>query len=151
MPKSMSFTLSSVVDHDVFRLQVAMDNAVGVDVFERTEHADGDADGAILREAAFVEDLAQKAAVAPLHDHVNAGALFAAENAHDHGVVQFFADAGFALKAIEEDGVGFEIGMRNFERDDFVVTEVGGAVDGSHAAAGNWRVDAIRIEFFAGF
>ena len=64
------------VDHDVFRLEVAVDDAIGMDVVERLEHFDGDADGAVLRHTAFVEDLAQQPALAPLHDHVNAGALF---------------------------------------------------------------------------
>ncbi len=31
------------------------------------------------------------------------------------GVVELFADAGFALEAVEEDGVGFHVGVRNLE------------------------------------
>ena len=143
--------LSLVVDHDVFRFQVAVDNAVGVDVFEGVENTDGDADGALLGDAAFVEDLAQQAALAPLHDHVDAGALLAAVDAHDLGVVEFFADAGFALKAVEEDGVGFQVGVGNFEGDDAVIPQVGGAVDGGHSAAGDRRLDAVGIDLRTGF
>ena len=98
MPKSMSLMWSFVVDHDVFRLQVAMDDAVGVDVVESLENAVGDADGAVLGKSALVHDLAQQAALAPLHDHVDAGALFAAKDAHDVGVVEPFADAASRLK-----------------------------------------------------
>ena len=38
MPKSMSFTLSAAVHHDVFGFQVAMNHAVGMDVFERLQY-----------------------------------------------------------------------------------------------------------------
>ena len=79
------------------------------------QHLDGDANGAILRHAAFGEDVAQQPAFAPLHHHVDARAFLAAVDAHHHGVIQLFADGGFALEAIEEDGVGFHVGVRNLQ------------------------------------
>ena len=91
-----------VVDHDVFRLQVAVDDAVGVDVVERLKNAEGDVDGAVMGNAALVENLAQKAALAPLHDHVDTRTLFAAIDAHYVWVVKLFADAGLALEAVGE-------------------------------------------------
>ena len=127
-----------------------MHDAVGMDVFERFKHADGDAEAALLGDAAFGENLAQQASVAPLHDHVHAGAFLTAEDAHDLGVVKLFANLRFALEAIEEEGIGFKVGVGDFERDDAVISQVGGAVDGGHAAAGNGRVDAVGIDLGAG-
>ena len=61
------------------------------------------------------------------------------------------ADAGLALETVEEDGVGFDIGVRNLEGDDAVVAQVGGAVDGGHSAAGYGGLDAVGIELGTGF
>ncbi len=100
---------------------------------------------------ALVQDLAQQAAFAPLHHHVDAGALLAAEDAHHLGMIELFADAGLALEAVEEDGIGFQVGVGNLEGDDAVVAQVGGAVDGGHAAAGDWRFNAVGVDLRAGF
>ena len=76
MPKSMSLILSLFVDHDVFRLQVAVDDTIGMDVVEGLENANGDADGAVLGMRPSSRMCAQQAAFAPLHHHVNAGTVF---------------------------------------------------------------------------
>jgi len=107
-------------------------------------------DGALLRDAAFGEDVAEKPAGDPLHNHVHPGAFFSAEDTHDFGVVEFFADSGFPFEAVEEDGIGFEIGVGNFKGDDAVVTGVDGAIDGGHAAAGDRGFDDVRVELRAG-
>ena len=60
------------------------------------------------------------------------------------------ADRPFALKAVEEDGIGFHIGMGNFEGDGAIVVQVRSAVNGSHAAARNRRIDAVEIDLAAG-
>ena len=44
-----------VVDHDVFRFEVAVHDAVGVDVIEGVENADGDADGAVMGDVCLLE------------------------------------------------------------------------------------------------
>ena len=66
-------------------------------------------------------------------------------------MVELFADARLALKAIEEDRVGFHVGMWNLERHDAVVARVGGAVDGRHAAARHWRFNAVGVDLRTGF
>ena len=128
-----------------------MHHAIGVDVCQRLEHALGDADGAVVGKPALVENAAQRTALAPLHDHVNAGALFAAEHAHDVGVVETFTDACFALEAIGKERIGFHVGMGNLQGHSAVVAQVGGAIDGSHAAARDHRIDAVGINLRAGF
>src|ERR1700677_2073699 len=128
-----------------------MYDAVRVDVFECVEHAQGDVNGAFLSDAAFIENFAQQTAVAPLHDHVNAGAGFTAKYAHDLGMVELFANGGFALKAVEEDGVGFEVRVWNLKGDGAVVAGVDGAVDRGHTAAGHRSFDAVPVDLRAGF
>ena len=122
-----------------------------VNVFERFQHFDGDADGAVLRHAAFVEDCAQQRAVAPLHHHVDARPLLSAVDAHDHGMVELLADVRLALEAIEEDGVGFHVRVRNLQGDDAVVARIYGAKDRCHAAPRYRRFDAVGIDLRAGF
>jgi hypothetical protein len=97
-------------------------------------------------DGAFIENFAQQAAIAPLHHHINAGALLAAEDAHHFGMVELFADAGFALKTVKEDGIGFQIRMGNFEGNDAVVARVDSAIDGCHAAACDRRHNAVRVD-----
>ena len=76
---------------------------------------------------------------------------FATEDPHHIGVVEPFADGGFALKSVEENRIGFHVGMGNLERDDAVVAEVGGAEDRGHAAAGDGRIDAVGIDLRSRF
>ena len=77
-------------------------------------------------EAAFVEDLAQQTALAPLHDHVDPGTLLAAKDLHDVGMVEPFTDGPLALEAVKENGIGFHVGMGNFQGDGAVVALVRG-------------------------
>ena len=65
-------------------------------------------------------------------------------------MIELFADAGLALEAVEEDGVGFHIGMRNLQRHLAAVARVRGAVDGSHAAAGNRLFNAVVVDLGTG-
>src|SRR5208337_1684513 len=139
-----------LVDQDVFRFQVAMHHAVSVDVGQSLEHALGNVDGAVLREPALVENAAQQTALAPLHDHVYAGAFFAAKHTHDIGVVEARTDGGLALEAIGKKRIGFHVGMGNLQGNGAIVAQVGGAVDGSHAAARNHGIDAVGINVGAG-
>ncbi len=151
MPKSMSLMLSSRVDHDVFRLQVAVDNAVGVKVVERFQNAQRMRMARSRRQLALlVEDLAQQAAFDPLHDHVDLAAVVVGEDLHHAGMVHHLADFFFAAKAVEESGIAFNFGMRNLDGDGAAGIEIGGAEDRRHAAAGSQSFDAVVIELIAG-
>ena len=123
-----------IVDHDVFRLEVAVHHAIRVNVVEGFKSLDGDADSAVLGNSAQVEDAAQETALAPLHDHVNTRALVAAKDVHDIGMVQPFANGRLALEAVEEDGIGFHVGVGNLERNRASIARVAGAVDRGHPA-----------------
>ena len=66
-------------------------------------------------------------------------------------MVESFADAGLALEAIEEDGIGFHIGVGNLQGHHPVVAHIRGAKDGCHPAAGNGRLDAVIVDLRTGF
>ena len=66
-------------------------------------------------------------------------------------MVEPLADGGFALEAIEEDGIGFHVGVGNLEGHAAAVARIGGAVNGGHPAARHLRIDAVRIELLSRF
>ncbi|MGA3100880.1 MAG: hypothetical protein ABSD61_03365 [Terracidiphilus sp.] len=112
---------------------------------ESLENLDGDADGALLRHPALIENLAQETAVTPFHDHINAGAAIPSVNLHHVGMAKACADLRFALEAVGEDGIGFHVGMGNLESNGAAVARIGCAKDRGHAALGDGRVDAVGI------
>ena len=65
-------------------------------------------------------------------------------------MIELFADRFFAPEAVEKQRVGFHFGMRNFESHDRGSTQVSGAVNGGHPAAGNKFFDAVMVELIAG-
>jgi len=73
-------------------------DSIGVDVVQSIQDIDRNADGAVMVNPAFIKNLAQRAAFAPLHNQVVAGTPFAAQDAHQLRMVQPFADASLALK-----------------------------------------------------
>ncbi len=140
-----------VVDHDVFGLEVAVDDAVGVDVFERVGDAEGEFGGALGRELAeLVEDAAEELAFDPLHDHVGLRLAGGGEDLHDAGVVEAGADVGFALEALVGGGVALDAGVGHLDGDLCAGDEVGGAEDGGHAAGGDEAVEPVVVELVAG-
>lgn len=60
-------------------------------------------------------------------------------------MAELLANPTFTLKAIEQDGVGFQVGMGDLERNGAVVAGINGAVDGSHTAARHRRLNAVRV------
>ena len=127
------------VDHDVFGLQIAMHHAVAVDVIQRVADRDGDLDGALGRQHSclLMQNLAQQAALHPLHHHVDPAAVAVRQHFHDAGMIQLFADLGLALEAVEEHRVGFHLRMRDLDGDLAAVAHIGGAKNRGHAAAGD--------------
>jgi len=101
-------------------------------------------------DAALIEDMPQQAPFAPFHDHVDAGAFFTAKDAHHHGMLQAFADGSLALKAVEEDRIGLHVGVGNLEGESAAIAQIGGLVNGGHAAARNLRVDAVGVDLGPG-
>ena len=98
----------------------------------------------------FVEDLAEQAAVDPLHDHVDAAAIVVGEDFHHAGMVERLADFGFALEAVVEGGIALDFRVGNLYRDLAAVAQISGAKNGCHAAAGDEAFNSVMIELIAG-
>jgi hypothetical protein len=65
-------------------------------------------------------------------------------------MVEFAADIGFAMEAVEEKGIALEFRVRNLEGDDAPVAQIRGPKNSGHAASGNQAVDAVVVELIAG-
>ena len=99
---------SSAIHHDVFGLQIAMDDAVAVDVVQRIADAQRDSYGALRRKfLLLVEDFAQQPAIDPFHHHVDLAAVAVGVHLHHAGMIEGLADILLAMKAVEEDRVAF--------------------------------------------
>ena len=66
-------------------------------------------------------------------------------------MIHHSADLGLALEAVEQHRLAFHLGMRNLDRHLFAVVQIGGAKDGSHAAAGHDGVNPVMVQGIADF
>ena len=66
------------------------------------------------------------------------------------GVIDARADLAFALKAVIECGVAFDLRMRNLDGDRSAGGRVMRAVDRSHAAGGDEMVEHVLVQVIAG-
>ncbi len=122
-------------DHDVRRLQVAMDDPLGVGRLESVGDLQRDAQGLFERESTSPETRGQILALGQLHgDEVGPAVVAHLVDAGDVGMVQGGEHLGLALEAGEPLGVLGEGGRQHLDR--HLATELGvlGAVDLSHAA-----------------
>jgi hypothetical protein len=138
-------------DHDVFGLEVAMYNAVAMNVSKSFADTYGDADSALCRQLSpFAEDLSKEAPFDPLHDHVELATGLVVVDLHYSRVVERLADGFLTMEAVKENGVHLHFGVRDFYGDLAAVTDVGSAKDRSHAATGDYGFNLVVIELFAG-
>ena len=94
--------------------------------------------------------MAQQAPLHPFQHHVKAAAILLGEDLNDLGMVQGGANRFLPLKAVEEDRVAFHLEVREFDGYDTVGGQIGGAINGGHAAGGDDAIDPVVIEHFAG-
>ena len=128
-----------------------MHDAVSVDVIEYVQNAQGDAQGSLRREFLFpIEDLAQQAAIHPLHDHVDLAAVLVGEDFHDAGMVHGFADLFFAAETIEKGRITLHFRVGDLDGDLAPCGQVGAAKNGGHSAASGQSVNLVVIELLAG-
>ena len=138
-------------DHDVLGLEVAVDDAVVVQVGERVGDGDGQRDGGLAGQAALsAETVAQQLAVDVLHGEVEAALLARLEDLDDGGVVQALADLFLALEALVEDHVARVLQMRHLERDRVAVLEIARPEDGGHAATRDDVEHLVLVDGLAG-
>ena len=138
------------VDHDVFRLQIAVHYPVAVNVLQRIADPERDPQRAFGGEfSLLVEDLTQQPAVNPLHDHVDPAAAILGHHLHNAGVIQLRADLLLPMEAVEENRVALHLRMRNLDGNRATGAQICTAKDRGHAAAGGDAFNAVVIELIA--
>jgi len=134
-------------EQHVFRLDVAMDDALVVRVLESGEYGADDLERFGRRQRSLAHELAQARAVDVLHDEVGARVDFAAlEHGHDVRMRQPAQRIRLAVEALEKLRIFGQLLGQDLERHGAAKAELGRAIDGSHAATAENLVDAVAIE-----
>ena len=149
-PKSVSLMTRSIAgQHDVRRLQVAVDDAAVVGVLQGRDDLQGQVEHLRPRQPApLAEDRLAIPAVDVLH-RVEEQPVVAAglEEMDDVGMVELPQGLDFALEPGDEDVVSGQVGVEHLDGDDGgrVVGPVG-AIDTAHRPAADFGVDHPRSE-----
>ena len=136
----------AVVQQDVLRLDVAVDDAVAVGVVERVGHFGGDADRVVHRQLLLAaEPVADRF---PLHvrHHVEEEAvrLAAVEERQDVRVLEIGGDLDLAQEPLGADDRR-QFRPEHLDGDVAVVLEVLRQVDGGHAARAELALEAVAV------
>src|SRR5271169_2642070 len=136
--------------HDVRRLQVAMDDALLMRLLQRLRDFRSDLQNLIKGQRTFRQALSQSLAFEILH-HQEVGAILRADvvKRADIGMLQRGNGFGLALHALFQFGVRGEMRRQNLDGNDAVEPGVLGAIDFAHAAYAEERLDFIGAEFSA--
>ena len=134
----------ALVDEDVLRLDVAMDDVARVRVVERRRDLPRDGDGVVDREIALaVEPVAERLALEEGHDVEQlAVGVARVEQRDDVRMAEPRGDLDLAQEALGPDGVG-ELGLEELDGDLATVAQVVGEIDGRHPAAADHALDAV--------
>ena len=129
---------------DVGGLQVAVDDALLVGLFQSLGDLAGDVDGLVDRQRPALQRLRQILAFDQFHDQEGAVVRgFEAEDRGDVGMVQRGQHLGFALEAGHAVAVGGEFGRQDLQGDIAVQLGVMGAVDFAHPALADYFGDPV--------
>src|SRR6185295_5236122 len=131
--------------HDVFRLDVAVDHASRVTVFERVGHLDSEVEDVAQQQRAVSNKAAQ---VGPLHDrhHKEERAFVLAEivDRDDRRVIHLRDQLSLSLEALL--GLGTQERRRNeLDRDVAVEKRIVSAINNAHAAAAQLGCNFISV------
>ena len=136
-------------DHDVARLEIAMDHAALVRRFERVHDLLADVRGVVRRQRSARDAIGQRLALDPLEDQV-AGfvpGLLEAMDGGDVGMVERGEQLGFALEAGELLGIARDLGGQRLDRNEPIELAIAGEVDHAHATAAELAFDDVVAEF----
>ena len=155
MPKSMTLTWPDGRQHDVGRLDVAVDDAGAVAVVERAQHVGRDRQRTLGQDLATVlgaaQDVAQRLALDVLHDDVGHVAavlvdrLAGVVDRDDRGVVERCGRLGLAAEAGLERVVGGEVAAKLLDGDGAAEAQVAADAYVGHAAASEQAAELIAL------
>jgi hypothetical protein len=144
IPKSA--TSACAGQQDVLRLDVAMNDAVGVRVPEGVGGLRGDAERVGERKLLLaVQPVAKRLPLDERHGEPEiAVGLAAVVHRQDVGMLEPSGETDLALEALGAEGVP-EVRMQHLEGDGPVVAEIVRQVDGRHAAVTELAVDGVAL------
>src|SRR5271156_4432051 len=122
--------------HHIRRLDVAVENAVGVSLRQAGAHLAGDVDGLARGKRSVADAICQRTALVEGHDDEN-GTIFSMLNAMDDadvGMVERGGGARLTQKRVHVMGSGGDRIREKLERYHAFQPEITGAVDNAHAA-----------------
>ena len=154
IPKSSNFVWAvpwrpapPVDEHDVARLDVAMDDPQPVGGGERIGEIDGVAQGLVEAEGPAREPIGERLPFAVLHhQEVDAVLVSHVVERADVRMVQRGDRPRLAIEALAPGGIGHVIGPRTLMATDSIEAPVEGAIDLAHAAAAERTSDLVRAE-----
>ena len=146
-PKSVTRGLPSLVEQDVGRLQVAVDHAALVGVFDRLgdlRHQLGRLAG---RQRAVGQPLREALPFDETHGEIMLPLVLAdLVDRHDPGMIEIGGRLGLGVEAADVGLVGELAGEDHLERDGPVEADLPGLEDDAHAAAGELADDLVVAE-----
>ena len=125
-----------VTQHDIGRLEVAMDDVVFVHVIERVAHAAANFQRVRFRH--WPHGRHEMRECVPLQvfgDNVRTALVFDRDEPQQERMIQDAADFLLTLKPPEKSRVALVLHMRDFDGDLLAALAIGGAIDHGHAAA----------------
>jgi hypothetical protein len=131
---------------DVFRLDIAVDDAVRVGVAQGAQHLEGDPHGLVERQLALAHESLPEGFALHVGHGVPQPARGLARVVHgeDVRVLQPSGDLDLPEESLRAERGG-ELGAQDLERHGPIVPEVAGEIHGGHAAAAELALDAIAI------
>lgn len=133
-------------DHDVPRLDVPVDDPLGVDVLQGVRHPGQDGRRLPKGEAPFLNELVQPLPVQKLHgDVVDALHLAVVVDLDDVGVVHAGKDLGLPVEAAHKPGVPEEALLGNLQGHQAARLPVLGLVDGGHPPEAHLLQDLVPL------
>src|SRR5690606_35079516 len=134
-------------DHDVARLEVAMDDVEAVDGIERGGELPREPRRAPRRERSVLEDLMERPSLDVLEakEIAAVGELAEIRRGRDVRVLDVRARDRLALEALDELREVFRLRVKDLDRDALLQQQVLGAVDGAHPAHRDELADPIPI------
>ena len=139
-----NFGVSALGDENVGRLDVAMNNALGVGGVERIGDFDAQGENRFQFHGAGADQVLERDAVKKFHDQKGA-AVFLADvvDRADVGMVERRGGLGLAAEALERLTVLRQIFRQELQRDEAAEARVFGFVNHAHAAAAELLDDPI--------
>ena len=142
--------MAVVSEKDIFRLQVAMNDAALVRRRQPVSDLGPDLDRLAHRKRAPVQGFTKRLAFQHLHHQVRSAVLHTdVMNGQNIGMVQGRDAARFLLEAAHPAGIGSDSLREDFDGDGAVQAAIASAIYLAHSALPNGREDLIRTEFCA--